>query len=417
MVSIDDRLNAIIRELIGNGITLEQAVEAFEGKYIVAAMTASKGNVTQASRKLGVHRNTLHNKLRTQTMLNGFAESVRPVRRRVSHKRSHAPATRPSKISRTPRLTESRHLARSLAVPQRPELHQAIIQLLRQRGNRLLGSKEIHERLDDPDVTRMTSIAPSRISSRTACSSPSRGKRYSLLEFTPYHAGTIKVFNDGHGNVLGGPGNPDIYIERKAMKGAMNGDLVVVRVDKRNPKIRRVREREYIDGEVIRRSSVARIARWSAASMSTSPIRTSSPSTSASTTTSSSITTRRMDARDGEMVNVESIAIPIAPARSPTVASWRSSDSSAIPASTSKWSSASITFPHHFPEDVMRGGGSDPDGGFRGGDRETRRSARAEHRHHRRRDGEGLRRRRRSAAPSERQLSSSACTSPTSRIT
>ena len=50
MVSIDDRLNAIIRELIGNGITLAQAVEAFEGKYIVAAMTASKGNVTQASK-------------------------------------------------------------------------------------------------------------------------------------------------------------------------------------------------------------------------------------------------------------------------------------------------------------------------------------------------------------------------------
>ncbi len=100
MLSIDDRLNAIIRELIGNGITLAQAVEAFEGKYIVAAMTTSKGNVTQASRKLGVHRNTLHNKLRTQTMLNGFAESVRPVRRRISHKRVSAPATRPSKSTR-----------------------------------------------------------------------------------------------------------------------------------------------------------------------------------------------------------------------------------------------------------------------------------------------------------------------------
>jgi DNA-binding protein Fis len=86
-VSIDDRLNAIIRELIGNGITLAQAVEAFEGKYIVTAMTASKGNLTTASRKLGVHRNTLHNKLRTQTMLNGFAESVRPVRRRIAFKR------------------------------------------------------------------------------------------------------------------------------------------------------------------------------------------------------------------------------------------------------------------------------------------------------------------------------------------
>lgn len=103
MVSIDDRLNAIIRELIGNGITLAQAVEAFEGKYIVAAMTASKGNVTQASRKLGVHRNTLHNKLRTQTMLNGFAESVRPVRRRVSHKRLTAPKSASTKSSRTPR--------------------------------------------------------------------------------------------------------------------------------------------------------------------------------------------------------------------------------------------------------------------------------------------------------------------------
>jgi hypothetical protein len=94
MVSIDDRLNAIIRELIGNGITLEQAVEAFEGKYIVAAMSASRGNVTQASKKLGVHRNTLHNKLRTQTMLNGFAESVRPVRRRLSAKRVSAPSTK-----------------------------------------------------------------------------------------------------------------------------------------------------------------------------------------------------------------------------------------------------------------------------------------------------------------------------------
>lgn len=90
--SIDDRLNAIVRELIGNGITLAQAVEAFEGKYIVAAMTVSRGNVTRASKKLGVHRNSLHNKLRTQTMLNGFAESIMPVRRRLSHKRTSAPS-------------------------------------------------------------------------------------------------------------------------------------------------------------------------------------------------------------------------------------------------------------------------------------------------------------------------------------
>jgi hypothetical protein len=84
MLSIDDRLNEIIRQLIGNGITLEQAVEAFEGKYIVAAMSATDGDITKASKALGVHRNTLHNKLRSQTMLNGFAESIQPSRRRLS---------------------------------------------------------------------------------------------------------------------------------------------------------------------------------------------------------------------------------------------------------------------------------------------------------------------------------------------
>src|SRR5262249_61920808 len=99
--SIDDRLNQIIRELIGNGITLEQAVEAFEGKYIVAAMSASRGNVTQASRALGVHRNTLHNKLRTQTMLNGFAESIRPARRRISAKRVSAPRSKDGRSGRS----------------------------------------------------------------------------------------------------------------------------------------------------------------------------------------------------------------------------------------------------------------------------------------------------------------------------
>lgn len=99
--SIDDRLNQIIRELIGNGITLEQAVEAFEGKYIVAAMSATRGNVTQASKALGVHRNTLHNKLRSQTMLNGFAESIRPVRRRLSANRVSAPAPKGSGRSKS----------------------------------------------------------------------------------------------------------------------------------------------------------------------------------------------------------------------------------------------------------------------------------------------------------------------------
>lgn len=101
MVSIDDRLNQIIRELIGSGITLEQAVEAFEGKYIVAAMSETRGNVTAASKQLGVHRNTLHNKLRSQTMLNGFADAIRPVRRRISARSITAPKSSKGKSTRS----------------------------------------------------------------------------------------------------------------------------------------------------------------------------------------------------------------------------------------------------------------------------------------------------------------------------
>ena len=79
---------------------------------------------------------------------------------------------------------------------------------------------------------------------------PVRGKRYSLLEFTPYHAGAVKVHPDGHGTVYGGKDEKDIYIDRRGLKGAMNGDLVVVRVDKKNPTFRKVHGRDLILGEV-----------------------------------------------------------------------------------------------------------------------------------------------------------------------
>jgi len=81
MTTIDDRLCNIIGELITNGITLEQALDVFEGKYIAAAMDASEGNVTRASRVLGVHRNTLHNKLRSQSSVNGYVATIRRKRR------------------------------------------------------------------------------------------------------------------------------------------------------------------------------------------------------------------------------------------------------------------------------------------------------------------------------------------------
>ncbi|HEY0139498.1 MAG TPA: ribonuclease R [Thermoanaerobaculia bacterium] len=143
----------------------------------------------------------------------------------------------------------------SISLPQRPELHQAIIALLRQRGSRLLDRLAIYERLEDPDLTKDEVDHAVDELEQDGVVIAVRGKRYSLLEFTPYHAGAVKVHPDGHGSVRGGivdgEAQPDIYIDRRAMKGAMNGDFIIVRVDKKNGKPRRVHNREYFDGEVM----------------------------------------------------------------------------------------------------------------------------------------------------------------------
>jgi len=194
-------------------------------------------------------------------------------------------------------------LARSLSTPERPQLHREIIELLRQRGNRVLGIKEIHERLQDSDASRDAVEHALDELEQEGTLLAVRGKRYSLLEFTPYSAGAIRVYNDGHGTVLGGEDERDIYIDRKSMKGAMNGDVVVVRIDRQRPKIRRIRDREYIDGEVMRilrrahRTVVGRFHAGSEPYVVPFDIRIDNDIVIAPGAT--------FDARDGEMVNVE----------------------------------------------------------------------------------------------------------------
>jgi len=76
-----------------------------------------------------------------------------------------------------------------------------------------------------------------------------RGKRFSLLEYTPYVSGKIRIHPDGHGT-LSAPEAEEIYVERRALKGAMNGDTVLVHVDRKSSKLRTVRGKNYRDGEV-----------------------------------------------------------------------------------------------------------------------------------------------------------------------
>ena len=137
-----------------------------------------------------------------------------------------------------------------MSISQRADLKESITKLLRQRGSRLLAIKEIAERLADPDASRDDVARAVEEMERDGVVVPVRGKRYSLLEFTPYHAGRIRVHPDGYGTIYGGGESPDIYIDRRSMKGAMNGDLVIVRSDRKDPQVKRVRNKDLYVGEV-----------------------------------------------------------------------------------------------------------------------------------------------------------------------
>ncbi|HKO56996.1 MAG TPA: ribonuclease R [Thermoanaerobaculia bacterium] len=184
------------------------------------------------------------------------------------------------------------------------ELQQRIISLLRRRGSRLLNLADIRERLGDPEVKpEDVEHAVDDLESEGILL-PMRGKRYSLLEFTPYHAGRVKVHPDGHGTVLGSGSDPDLYIDRRSMKGAMNGDLVVVRADKQRPQYKKVFNRDYIQGEVsqvLRRAHSTVVGRFHDAQPQPYVV----PFDFRIDTDILIEPGETMGARDGEMVNVE----------------------------------------------------------------------------------------------------------------
>ena len=60
---LNGRLFQIVDELVRQGVTLEQARREFEKQYIVSSLRSSSGNHTRSARRLGVHRNTLRNKV------------------------------------------------------------------------------------------------------------------------------------------------------------------------------------------------------------------------------------------------------------------------------------------------------------------------------------------------------------------
>jgi DNA-binding NtrC family response regulator len=61
--NLNGRLFQIVDELVRRGVTLEQARREFEKQFIVASLKSNRGNFCRSAKSLGVHRNTLRNKV------------------------------------------------------------------------------------------------------------------------------------------------------------------------------------------------------------------------------------------------------------------------------------------------------------------------------------------------------------------
>ena len=62
-MSVKEKLELLVTEMIEKRILLDEAVDAFEKRFIQAALTQTKGNQSRAAEVLGVHRNTLNRKI------------------------------------------------------------------------------------------------------------------------------------------------------------------------------------------------------------------------------------------------------------------------------------------------------------------------------------------------------------------
>ena len=80
--NLNGRLGGIVNELVGRGVTLAQARREFERQFIVAALKKNEGNVSRSAKSLGVHRNTLQNKV-SNLGISGGDYSARSRRRQT----------------------------------------------------------------------------------------------------------------------------------------------------------------------------------------------------------------------------------------------------------------------------------------------------------------------------------------------
>ncbi len=58
-----EEMEAIVTQMIEHGLFYEEAIAEFERKFIATALNKNRGNQTKAAKVMGIHRNTLRNKI------------------------------------------------------------------------------------------------------------------------------------------------------------------------------------------------------------------------------------------------------------------------------------------------------------------------------------------------------------------
>ena len=80
--SLNGQLTRLVSELVRRGLTLEQARNEFEKQFILASLRSQNGNFSKSAKFLGVHRNTLRNKITNLGVSDTDFAEARPHKKR-----------------------------------------------------------------------------------------------------------------------------------------------------------------------------------------------------------------------------------------------------------------------------------------------------------------------------------------------
>jgi DNA-binding protein Fis len=92
--SVKERFDGLLEHLLNSNIFLEEAIEILEKGMIQRVLERTGGNQSEASKQLGIHRNTLQRKIVQYNLANGRGRPRRkpPARHARSQKQKNGAA-------------------------------------------------------------------------------------------------------------------------------------------------------------------------------------------------------------------------------------------------------------------------------------------------------------------------------------